>query len=361
MIDILRPVAESKLGFSFGKPERVDEKSLAVVLPILRDTSLNRHYITFPETDQVDVFDTGRIDQMEANNRTEQNVFIRSGTLFKGSTQERALMRSAVIFSGKKQTLGVRCVHATRGIRGSAKVSYGGITPLDFDKGNYTAGYAPADQSTYWSNVQKSTSAMNAKMGKKPTILRASAPRARFSGITRESIHYSGATSSDAFGSGCAAAGPIMAGANASSAFEKSDDLHSTFKEFSMHFDDILSKIKCADNQVGLALIGIAGVETIEFFDHKLSWKALHESAVKRLGSHIVGGDAGVFEYKPERAVQQVVNVLAKDWQTNKIFEHRPANGEPYVLITGLTADGYVGEAVEIGESLAHLVILKQE
>jgi len=139
-----------------------------------------------------------------------------------------------------------------------------------------------------------------------------------------------------------------------------SDDLVGNFNEFSLHFESLLSKVKRITNQVGLALINQNGVETVEFFDHQLSWKALHECAIKRLGSNIVDpGNASVFEYKPENAIRAVNEVLGMDYKTNRIYHHRPSNGEPEVEITGLTAKEYVGEAVELNGSLVHLVLLK--
>jgi len=146
-----------------------------------------------------------------------------------------------------------------------------------------------------------------------------------------------------------------------SSASSKSDDLCSSFTEFAQHFDDILSKVKLVDDQAGLALITHQGVQTIELFDHNQSWKILHESAVKRLGSSIVDkGDENVFDYKPKLAIKQVNSILGLDFKTNLIFEHRPENGEPKIEITGLTADGYVGEVVELDDRVIHLVLLKQ-
>lgn len=355
MLKLLQPVADEKLGYSYGKPLRVDEKSLAVVLPILRETSLTRQYISFPETEKVLVFDTGKIDEMEAENQTDDNVFIRSGTLFRGSTQERALQRSAVIFPHQKVKLGVRCVHASRGINPSAGVKYGGITPLDFDASNYSHGYSFKDQSSTWQNVMKSTSGMSAKMGKVQGSASGSLrTRARAMNMMLQEIMYTSDMAEEA---------PLGHSENLhASAFtsSKADDLHSSFNEFAKHFDDILSKVKLVENQAGLALITARGVETVEFFDHKLSWKALHESAVKRLGSSIVDkGDENVFDYKPDAAVRQVNRILGMDFKTNRIWEHRPNNGEPKVEITGLTGEGYVGEAVEIDERLIHLVLLK--
>ena len=357
MLKIMKSVAESKLGYSYGKPLRVDEKALTVVLPILRETSLHRQYITFPETEKVNVFDLCKIDQMEADNQSGENVFIRSGTLFTGATQSRALQRSVVLFPNRKQILEVRCVHRSRGISGNTKVKYGGITPLDVEKGVYGDGYKPLDQATYWSNVSTSNMKMDQKMGKvhKPSphaqgihdILSRRACTAR-----DDTAYYS------SFVQDCSS-GPIIG--SASGSWHANDDLHTTFNQFASQFESVLSKVKLMENQAGIALINQSGVETIEFFDHNLSWKALHESAVKRLGSNITDqGDESVFEYKPENAIKAVNRVLGLDFKTNNIFRHRPSNGEPEIEITGLTADNYVGEAVELNGSLIHLVLLKK-
>ena len=363
MLKILTPVAESKHGYSYSTPLRVDKNSLSVVLPILRNTTINRDYILWQETEKVMVFDTGKIDTMEAENLSDQNVFIRSGTLFKGATQERALQRSAVLFPGKKVKLAVHCVHASRGISGQTEVKYGGITPLDFDAKNYTKDYAFQNQGATWSNVQKSTTEMNAKMGKVSAdtshnqTMRHSMLRSRVAGgqaLYASSLGSSGDMAADEahIGSG-ASASAFTAGPGA-------DDLHSTFSDFSKHFDDVLSKVKLIENQAGLALITHAGVQTIEFFDHRFSWKALHDSAVKRLGNSIVDtGDTSVFEYKPDAAVAAVNRVMGLNFQEKNIWTHRPTNGEPRLEVTGLSCDDYVGEAVELGDRLIHLVILK--
>lgn len=384
MLKMLAALAEQKLGYSYGKPLRIDDKSLAVVLPILRETSLHRQYTTFPETDKVMVFDSGKIDVMDVENGTEENIFVRSGTLFRGSTQTRALQRSAVLFPHKKQTLSVRCVHQTHGISAKAKTTYGGIVPLAFDQMNYDAGYKPKDQQAYWSNAQKTTQHFMKATGKTPpapkggqnsmglrrrSMMRSSEPEEGVNfmntgGLDSSGLMYSSSDCAAGPIGAAGAAGPVgdQAFFSSANAFTGSDDLAKHFDDFSMHFDEVLSKVKLVENQAGLALINANGVETIEFFDHKLSWKALHESAVKRLGSNIVQQDSEqVFEYKPENAVKAVNRVLAMDWKTTPIFHHRPSNGEPDVEITGLSADGFVGEAVELNGSLIHLVLLRQK
>src|SRR5262245_18914658 len=133
----LQRVAGEQQGFRFGDSERVQEGGLCAVVPILRHTTLKRQYITFPETDKVEVKDTGSIQAFTALNECQENVFVRAGTIFKGATQERCLVRSAVLFPGKVSILEVRCVHQSRGISPGSKTAYGGISPIELDIGNY--------------------------------------------------------------------------------------------------------------------------------------------------------------------------------------------------------------------------------
>src|SRR5215469_10554158 len=160
---ILQAISEESMGFRFGKPERPNELSLACILPILRETSQVRQYITLPETEQVLVFDSGTINKVNLKNTSKSNIFVRSGTIFEGKgTQSRAIMRSAVLFPGTEVGLDVRCVHQSHGIRSGAEFKYGGITPLSVDTRVYAAGYRPQDQHATWNAVRHTSAVMQA-------------------------------------------------------------------------------------------------------------------------------------------------------------------------------------------------------
>jgi hypothetical protein len=341
MLRQFEPIAEQKLGFSFAIPVRADENSLCVVVPILRETSMKRQYITFPETPQCLVFDCGTIEAMEADNKTDENVFFRSGTIFTGPTQARALQRSTLVFPRTKRKLSVRCVHHSHGIRSGANVSYSGLTPHEFDQGVYDEGFKPKSQHDYWDCAAHTTNVYKSMM-------------------SDDSVHHfqspSFQTARQRVSHGAQSAlGPSKTKTYAA------DDLANNIGAFSTHFDEILSKVKKVDHQAGLALITQKGVETIELFDHEDSWKALHEAAVKRLGSNIVQkDDETVFDYKPRLAHRQICRVLALDWQETPIFEHRPDNGEPHVKVIGLSAEDFVGELFEVNDTMIHVLLLKK-
>lgn len=354
---ILQAISEESMGFRFGKPERPNEASLACILPILRETSQVRQYITLPETEQVLVFDSGTINKVNLKNASKNNVFVRSGTIFEGKgTQSRALMRSAVLFPGTEVALDVRCVHQSHGIRSGAEFKYGGITPLSVDSAVYQAGYRPQDQRATWSAVRNTSAVMQAMSGEEKHAPTA-APRRAFSGLF-------GSRSTPATERPVprpAVPSPFPIAPDWGYVAQGEDNLKQNFDEFARSFDAILSKARLHDNQVGLALITDTGCKTVELFDLAASWEAIHKDAVKRMGTELLRGpdNTNVFEYKPENAVNAVRRVLGFDYTTNLIYEHKPSNGEPHVAIFGLTASRYVGEIVELDGRVIHLNILE--
>lgn len=377
---ILRAVREESLGFRFGKPDRPSDTALACLLPILRETSYQRQYVTYGETDRILVSDSGSISRLNVKNTGPDNVFLRSGTMFDGKgTQSRALTRSAVIFPGQEVALDVRCIHASHGIQAGSGFAYGGVTPLSMDSAFYGSGYRPADQQTMWRNVETFTNSISSPgvplRGGERIVPRYSrlndhdrpgriqrATMAAGRGVTTN--YGGGGTSSAAF--------PVFNGRDglpgelgqigSSSGFGAgSDDLRAHFDHFASSFAAVLSKARLHDHQAGIALITDRGCQTIELFDVPVSWEALHKDAVTRMGTELLRGpdETNVFEYKPERAVDAARKVLGLDYAHELIWEHKPANGEPHVAIYGLTAQPYVGEAVEIGGDVAHLVLLR--
>ncbi|HEY6969831.1 MAG TPA: DUF6569 family protein [Candidatus Angelobacter sp.] len=361
---ILQAISEESMGFRFGKPERPNESSLACILPILRETSQERQYITLPETEQVLVFDSGTINKVNLKNASKKNVFVRSGTIFEGKgTQSRAIMRSAVLFPGTEVALDVRCVHQTHGIRTGAEFKYGGITPLEVDSRVYSAGYRPQDQHATWNAVRHSSASMRAMYSAEMPEESAPAPRPaaqpsvipRIFGRIRAEQPFGAPLTPDA------AQIPAPAASVFGGYARGEDNLKQNFDEFARSFDSILSKARLHENQAGLALITEGGCKTVELFDLPASWEAIHKDAVKRMGTELLRGpdNTNVFEYKPENAVNAVRKVLGLDYKTNLIYEHKPSNGEPHVAIFGITASRYVGEIVELDGRVIHLTILE--
>jgi len=389
---ILQTISDEALGFKFGKPDRPSEKSLACILPILRNTSQQRQYTTMPETETLLVTDSGSIYKVNLKNTGKENVFVRSGTIFEGKgTQSRALTRSAVIFPGTEVGLDVRCVHHSHGISGNAKFAYAGVTPFDVESSNYTSGFTPRDQQNMWKSVE-TFSATAAMYAGEPAVPTSGSLRSRLRSASGGSRTLRHATSSRGTGqtawsgsrldssfttSRLADERPFgdggflnvsdpaidhLAGDSAPETYiPHADNLKASFDEFAKNFDDILSKARLHDDQAGLALITDTGCKTVECFDVPISWEALHKDAVKRMGTELLRGpdNTNVFEYKPENAVAAVRKVLALPFKTNRIYQHKPSNGEPSVEIFGLTAGAFVGEVVELDGRVIHLLLIE--
>jgi hypothetical protein len=353
---ICQIVSEEKLGFKFGKPDRPSVDSLACILPILRETSQKRQYVTFAETHEVLVTDSGSINRVNLKNTSKNNVFLRSGTIFEGKgTQSRALTRSAVIYPRQEVALDVRCVHASHGIRSGSGFGYGGITPLSVDEAFYKSGYTPSDQSTMWSSVTTASGTMASLYSQNVAHNAQSQHASHSQSGLRTRMPARSLRGMRSFVDDDVIEQTQFLGNSGQ------DNLKQNFDEFAKNFDAILSKARLHDNQVGLGLITEKGCRTVELFDLDASWEAIHKDSVKRMGTELLRGPdkTNVFEYKPENAVNAVRAVLGLPFKINTIYEHKPSNGEPGVGIFGLTAQRYVGEVVELDGRVIHLVLLE--
>lgn len=80
-------------GFRYEKPWRKSERTLCIVVPVLREGAPPRYYITLQEAgNKVDITDSGEVNRVNIKNNTGERVFVRNGTIFKGDLpQERAV------------------------------------------------------------------------------------------------------------------------------------------------------------------------------------------------------------------------------------------------------------------------------
>lgn len=141
-------IANSKFGYKLGEPWKYSEESLGVVVPILRENVPDRQYITMYEVlQQLDMKDTGSIDQIELQNKSGMAIFIRSGTIFTGPTQNRASQHSG-IYKKEEEVINVCCVHASHGIRSGEKMQFGDIAPPGI-----TMNLMKESQSDVWDSV----------------------------------------------------------------------------------------------------------------------------------------------------------------------------------------------------------------
>jgi hypothetical protein len=234
--------------YYLGDPWRLGEKGLTILVPIRCNAPPKRSYILASESkDKVSITDTGKIDELLIDNKSGSPVFIRGGTVFKGkSGQDRAVVQGVVVqpvaSPEKSVPIVVKCVHAHRGI-----VTGGGFSIMeDLAPQEVYVSLQSRNQHMVWNAVAD----YSAK----------SARRLRTSVI---GASYSANLASD----------PDLA---------ETLSVNSTVRtDFSKQIMDALSKVPDYDDQVGVVVITVDGVQGLELFDSPESWKALGKEVVK--------------------------------------------------------------------------------
>jgi hypothetical protein len=161
----LNDIADNRFGYRLGEPWKYSEETLGVVVPILRENASDRLYITMYEVlKELNIKDTGSINQVEFQNRSGIAVFVRAGTIFAGETQPRAVQHSG-IYSNEKEIIDVRCVNASRGISKGKEMSFGDIAPP-----SVTINLMTGSQSDVWSSVSNYTNALGRQRTSDVTI-----------------------------------------------------------------------------------------------------------------------------------------------------------------------------------------------
>lgn len=294
-------VKDERDGFGFGKVFRFDENSVVAILPILRQSNDERNYIVLPEAGDIKIEDTGSIDSAKITNNGNKPIYVRSGTILKGQTQERATVIDRIVFPNKTEIIKVVCIHQTRGISAGTKMDYHSLTPSSI---NLTS------QSNAWQSVNDYCCTM------------------RSSGM----VSFTGD----------------------GSLAPPTDDLVSYAKDFSKEIEKILPKIEYKKNQTGMVLFDVEGVYVIEIFDLTLSWKAIRDDVIKREGEKIVKKDLqGIFQLKPERANELAMAVLGQDYKEKELHKNKSAT---YLL----ESDNYTGQATTLEDKVIHFNLIRK-
>jgi DNA-binding Lrp family transcriptional regulator len=232
--------------YYLGDPWRLGEKGLTILVPVRCNAPPKRSYILASEDkDKVKITDTGQIDKLKVDNKSGSSVFIRGGTVFKGmSGQDRAVVQGVIILpQANGEPIEVKCVHAHRGI-----VSGGGFKIMnDLAPQKVYSALQSRDQHRVWGEVQ--------------SYSMKSASRLMDRGFDSVVAHAS--MSQD----------PDLAATLDVNSKNRTD--------FSDKIMDALSKVPDYEDQVGVAIINVDGVQGLELFDSPESWKALGKEVVK--------------------------------------------------------------------------------
>jgi hypothetical protein len=325
----------NEIGYKFGTPWRYSDKSLGVIVPILKIGDIGeREYITIEEAkDQSIKFkDSGHIDKVIIESSLLMPIFIRSGTILKSQgTQSRAVESSVIIVPKEEkdkqdipnapeiviteQEIPVRCIYASKGIRTGGTFTYGGDVPIEVRSSLLSR----SGQASTWAAVGHATNRlMSSRIGSK-------------------SAHHSNRV-----------------------LYTASDNLAGVMEDvdkFTGDIDEILKKVPLFEDQVGAIFLDMKDVVGIELFDHPKSWEAIHKEVEKRLGESIAKEEEKTF-FKPdyEQVKPLALNFLKKLIDSEKIETSKSSDIYSVTLLKG---DGVVGEATSINGNVIHLIGMK--
>ena len=321
-----------EVGFKFGSPWRYSDKSLGVIVPILRldaEDAEQRGYITIEETKDKGVTfkDTGRIDRVIVESSLGIPIFIRSGTaLNSAGTQPRAVETSTVIVPEApkkkeeippipiitKQEIPVRCIYASKPISSGSKFTPAGDVPLEVR----SELLSKSGQAKTWSAVGYATNRFMAN-------------------------HRLGSSSGNA---------RVMRAS--------ADNLVGVMEEvdkFIPNLDEILKKVPLFENQVGAVFLDMKDVVGMELFDHPKSWEAIRKEVEKRLGESVAKEEDQSF-FKPD---YDKVKPLTLAFLKKLIESEKTDVSHGITSTVSLKGDGVIGEATTINGKVIHLVGIK--
>lgn len=324
--DFMGDIIEEKNGFKFGEPWRFSEKSLGVVVPILREKEVTRDYITQQETkEEIKITDQGNIERLKVKSDSDKNVFIRAGTIFKGDTQERGVTASIIVEPHSEEIeVPVKCVHASKGIQTGTSMSSAGFAPHSI-----TANFLDnSDQRTVWNNINKYAQRQTKHIR-----------RLRQGPITEEQGH------SSFVGSMLALDDDLLQN------MEKVE----TFKE---SVDDMLKKVPAFENQSGAIIFDFKGILGVETFDSSKSWEAIHEEIIKKYSDSISQEQAEpIFELKKdmiEKKIREFFEKLVAFEEKTIAMQHNSETKSVY-------GNGVIGEYTVLNNKVIHFLAMRKD
>jgi hypothetical protein len=325
-MDTLKTIAKSEKSWRLGeKPWRLNDKTLWALIPIFHDVIAEKpdYLLTQQAKDKLVVPDSGSINQVIVKNDGELPILFRIGEMIEGKTQTRMTLQSDIIKAGQQKNIETRCAYQSKGIRSGAMFEkFGTYAPqeiIHMAMSSKARTGQSVSQSTVWTEVAEFSN-----VAKKEVLIACQ----EISGIFNSSILRSIERK------------PI-------------DDLAGNIEEVEKLLNQLFKEMPSAPTQTGLALVGLKGCFYIEFFDLPEPWQISRDAILASEAELIAKYDnTGAFEFKPEKALEQVKTVLNLD------YEEKIQSQDGYQIIQ-LRKDDYVGEVVEFNGKTIHCVITK--
>lgn len=337
--DILLDIAHERNGYSIGEPWRFTQHSLAAVVPLVRvNNAPSRAYRLLTERkDDVKVKDTGNIELLQLTNTGEYPVLVKAGEVLVGATQSRTVTVSQIVMAGEKVNVSCACVYSSKGIREGQGMTPGIYSPSGvrrevyrghYDRqGGLSQGYV-RDQSRIWSSVN--------------SYARSAADR--ISNLCMSSAADVGTPVQDFLGT----LNPTY--------HTPSEDLAGRISKSQTKYEDILKQVPKTDHQVGMALLAMTGLESLETFEHPDSWEGMRRAILGAESDKISDftDRNGIFEFRPEKAKDIIRELLSGE------FGEKVALERAHTQTVVLDSKQFVGEVVTLDDAPIHCAFVRK-
>lgn len=280
-------------------------RSLTLVFPITTRKTRPRDYITLEEVkDKVEIIDTGDINKIQVKSNIDKPLFIRGGTMLKGTTQERATQYGIIVTPKRKMFVKVHCIHATKGIVSGAKFHPHGHIP----HGIYSVMLIGKSQALTWRAINHFAQKLQANLSSR---------------IQTDNLI----------------------------------ELYENLQRFRKDLKEILKEIPDYINQVGVVLVDPDGIVGFELYDHPASWKAFSESIIKSFAQALEKQDkTGIFTPDLD-AAKRTIYLFLKEIRTAKeetVYKTKIA--ETRIIKT----EHYVGGYTKLHGKTIHITITRK-
>jgi hypothetical protein len=272
------------------------------------------------ETKKLQIIDTGSIGSAHVKSNEDTNVFIRSGIILAGSTQERATVAGVVVLPHSEQELEVKCVHASKGIRSGAVYNLREtevVPPVIYFCLSAQCN-SHEKQSRVWNSVQDYCCG---------------------SGKTHIIDSYLGVTDLDA----------------------PSDDLYGTLKEIERKKKDVegaLKDIPLLKSQVGALILDNKGVVGFEVFDSPKSWAALHKKVLSKyidvLTQKTEGSSVELKAMYISKKIQEFIEEIMKAFE-------KQTHATNVSTTCVIDSAAIIGEYTKIRDVIIHVLAFKRQ
>lgn len=290
-----------------GEPWKIPKASGFIIPLLTQPPHSKRNYVLLQESEnQVDFRDSGGISGVDALNKTGKNVYIRKGTMLKGTgTQSRAPITSFVLTPDKNyKRIPVNCIHQSHGIRRDSVFKAEGVAPMEV----YSS---LGEQLSTWASISDYTSKIQAKMSDRQ----------------RSAMRL--------------------------------DNLVGVESVIQTEEDIVVDALKNIPgdhvNQIGVAVFDLKGIVAVELFNHPDSWKAFSQSIIRSYRQVLTEEAGDLIEIRTDKAEEIFTRYLKRldDLKRTLVTENAVSK------VWDLRDTEIEGELTEIEDREIHLMLTR--